>query len=60
MPINRQKQNAMIEKAGKKNHREDEPITKIQIGSSSRFMLLSSLRNYCDFGATFTARSLPS
>jgi hypothetical protein len=50
----------MIEKAGKKNHREDEPITKIQIGSSSRFMLLSSLRNYCDFGATFTARSLPS
>ena len=31
-----QKQNAMIERAGEKNHREDEPITKMQIGSSSR------------------------
>jgi hypothetical protein len=34
-----QKQNAMIERAGKKNHREDEPITKMQIGSSSRLIV---------------------
>ena len=30
---------AMVEKAGKTNHREDEPIRKMQIGSSSRFIL---------------------
>jgi hypothetical protein len=32
-------QNAMIERAGKKNHREGEPITKMQIGSSSRLIV---------------------
>jgi hypothetical protein len=34
-----EKQNAMIESAGEKNHREDEPITKMRIGSSSRFIV---------------------
>jgi hypothetical protein len=29
----------MIEKAGKTNHGEDEPITKMQIGSSSRLIV---------------------
>jgi len=34
-----QKQNAMTERAGEKNHREDEPIRPMQIGSSSRFIV---------------------
>jgi hypothetical protein len=34
-----QKQNAMIERAGTKYHREDEPITKMRIGSSSRLVV---------------------
>jgi len=29
----------MIEKASKTNHREDEPITKMPIGSSSRLIV---------------------
>jgi hypothetical protein len=33
------KKNAMIEKARKTNHREDEPITKMPIGSSSRLFV---------------------